>query len=297
MKAKISFLMLSFLFLLSSMGCTGVQTFGGAARSGDTVSLALGRSPELNKEEVGITIVASGGGVTQIPAGDAAIRAFINLYPDPMSRLIVERETGSFADDGYFYSVLMENTVTGADKDFFQTVLILDLPAGLSSGPADIILTDTGGQAIASTTIEVLPGSGSSHLFQIQEGLMPNLGDQLVLAERAPHYAVEFSGTVIPYAVQIELTHDPDQSLGGTGNPYIVNSRGDVKSVNWSADGNSLRVIMISANNALTDNVNFNFFVVGGVQNLQLDAANVKAYDINGDEILTGFNAQLTPYL
>jgi len=277
------------------IGCTGFNSFSTAARPGDTVSLTLGWNPELTKDQLTVTITPSSGSpITYIP-GDPAIRALVNLYPDPLSRLIVERETGGPADDGWFFGVLMENTVTGADKDFSQKLLIMDLPPGMISGPATVSFASTGGEVIPPLTVEILPGSGARHEFRVQEGLQPMLGEQVDLAERAPHYAVSFSGTELPYAIQVDLTHDPDESTGGTGKPYIVSSRGnDIKSASWADDGSKLRVILMPTGAAIADLVNFKFYVAGGLQNLQLAPSGLKAYDINGGEVF-GLVAAITP--
>jgi len=211
------------------------------------------------------------------------------MYPDPLSRLIIERETGTFADDGYLFSVFMENTVTGPDKDFSQKVLMMDLPTNIGDGPATVSFSSTGGETLLSQTVEILPGDPvSRNEFQVQEGLTPMLGEQLDLGERVPHYKVSFTGSPVPHAIQIDLKHDPDQSLGGTGNPYVVSPRGtDIKSALWHDDGNNLRVILMPTGAPITDIVNFKFYVAGGLQNLDIDdpLLSVSAYDIDGGTI------------
>lgn len=281
--------------VVQQIGCTGFNSFSTAARSGDTVSLALGWNPELTKEQLTVTISPSSGGPVVYLPGDPAVRALVNLYPDPLSRLIVERETGTPADDGWLFSVLMENTVTGADKDFSQKLLIIDLPPGLIAGPATVSFASTGGEVISPLTIEILPGTGARHEFQVQEGLQPTLGEQVDLAERAPHYTVSFVGAEVPYAIQVDLTHDPDESAGGVGKPYVVSARGnDIKSASWTDDGSKLRVILMPTGSAIADLVNFKFHVAGGLQNLQLAPGGLKAFDINGGEVF-GVIAAITP--
>jgi hypothetical protein len=269
-------------------GCTGFKSFSSAARGGDTVSLTLGWNPELTRDQLTVTVSPNGGAPVVYPPGDPAVRALVNLYPDPLSRLIVERESGSFSDDGYFYSVLMENEVTGPDKDFSQKLLILDLPTQdgvgnpIQPGPAEISFASTGGETLLPVTVDILPGTGERHLFRVQEGLTPTLADQIDLAERAPHYAVSFSGATLPHAIQVDLTREP-----GVGTPYVVSPRGtDLMSVMWNdVDGSTLRVILLPVNQALSDFVNFKFFVAGGVQNLQAPVGSVKAFDIDGNEL------------
>jgi len=127
------------------------------------------------------------------------------------------------------------------------------------------------------------------------------LGEQVDLAERAPHYTVSFANNQgaaeVPYAIQIDLIHDPDQSIGGIGEPYVVAARGgDMKSASWHGDGSNLRVILMPTGAPITDFVNFKFYVAGGIQNLQEGLGGVKAYDSTGNE-LTGVSALIVPHL
>ena len=298
MKSKITLAGIMLVTFLTT-GCTGFQSFTTAARGGDTVSLTMGWNQDLSKDQLTVTITPSSGGPIVYLPGDPAVRALVNMYPDPLSRLIVERETGDFSDDGFLFSAFMENSITGADKDFSQKLLLLDLPAGIATGSATLSFSSTGGETLSSLAVEILPGTGASHQFQVQEGLTPTLGTQLVLAERAPNYAITFSGSIVPHAIQVDLTHDPDKNNGGVGLPYVVNVRGtDVKTTNWGAsNGTDIRVILMPSGAApLTDLVNFKFYVAGGLQNLQLVPSSVKAFDIDGNEI-SGVSALLTSNL
>lgn len=285
--------------ILFGQGCTGVQTFPLAARAGDTISLAVGWNKKLSRDQLTITITPSSGIPVVYAPGDPAVHALVNLYPDPLSRLIVERETGTSSDAGFFYGSLMENEITHNNKDFSQKLLIMDLPSFLAEGPAIISFSSTGGETIQPITIEVLPGVGSPHNFQIQESYTPFLIGQINLAERAPHMAVAFSGPVIPYAIHAHLTHDPDAQNGGVGTPYVVTPRGnDIKSTYWSDDGSNLQVIVMPSNSTkpMSNFVNFKFAVAGGLQNLQIAPGGIKAYDVNGNEI-TGVTATIKPAL
>ena len=265
-------------------GCTSFSSFSAAGQPGETIALALGWNQNLSRDELTVTITpATGSPVVYLP-GDPAVRALINLYPDPLSRLVIERETGTFADDGYFFSVLMENFVTGQDKDISQKILMMDLPTEIIDGPATVSFSSTGGETLPPQNVTVLPGGPvARHEFQVQEGLQPMLGEQIDLGERVPHYIVTFSGSPVPYAIQIDLTHDADQ-----GSPYVVSPRGtDIKSASWSDDGSNLRVILMPTGAPLTDMVNFKFYIAGGLQNLQLadPLLSVSAFDSSGTSI------------
>ena len=284
---KILALVVTLTQLLAS-GCTGFKSFSAAGQPGETIALAMGWNQSLSKDELTVTITPEFGSPVVYLPGDPAIRALINMYPDPLSRLIIERETGTFADDGYLFSVLMENSVTGPDKDFSQKVLMMDLP-DINVGSATISFSSTGGETLRSQTVEILPGGPvARNEFQIQEDLMPTLGEQLDLGERVPHYVVSFSGSPVPYAIQVDLSHDPAQSVGGVGKPYVVSPRGtDIKSTHWHDDGNNLRIILMPMGAPITDIVNFKFYVAGGVQNLHLTdpVLSVSAFDSSGTSI------------
>ena len=81
------------LFVLS--GCSGKQTFSTAVRAGDTVSHTVGMQTGVSRDNLTITFTPTTGGasISYLP-GDSAIRAVVNLYPDPVSRIIVGGETG-----------------------------------------------------------------------------------------------------------------------------------------------------------------------------------------------------------
>ena len=85
--------LLLILMSLGLGGCVGTQTFTTAARSGETVVLAVGWQKTLARQNMTITITpASGAPVTYLP-GDARVRGVVNLYPDPRSNLVVDDMT------------------------------------------------------------------------------------------------------------------------------------------------------------------------------------------------------------
>lgn len=279
------------LFLLTFLtGCTGIQTFGIAARAGDTVALALGWNQAISRQNLIVTITAADYTPYTYNPGDPAIRAIINNYPDPVSNLVVGTETGqNIAGQETIWGALI-GSVTAGDKDWSQSIVLLDLPLGMALGTATVDVSTTDGLVIAPISIEILAGNGSPHTFSNQEGLTISAG-HLKSLERSAHYTITFLGSAVPHAIQLDLVHDPDANNGGVGRAYVVNPRGDIKNINWSDDGVNLRVIMLPVKNqTLSDLLHFKFYIAGGITGLQTPV--VQAFDINGNEV-TGISANI----
>lgn len=102
--------------------------------------------------------------------------------------------------------------------------------------------------------------------------------------ERVAHFTVGFSGSTIPVAIQLDLSHDPDVDHGGSGRPYVINPRGDIKNVMWSDTGTAMRVLMTPAKmQPLSSFSDYKFYVAGGITNLNI--VDLKAVDINGNDV------------
>lgn len=279
---RVVLLMLPFI-----SGCTGLHTFGHAARSGDTVVMSLGWNLELSRSGIShITITDSAGSGVVLTAEDAAIRSIFNAYPDPVSQLIVNAEKGNPSVMG----MLIEGAVTSGDKEYAESMLMLDLPQGLSSGQAEISISMLDGRVLGPVTVEILPGTGSPANFENQEYLNIS-ATHLRALERAAHYTVGFTGDVVPFGIQVDLVHEPDASVGGAGLPYVINPRGDVKNLSWRGDGTSLRVVLLPARDrAPVDFSHFKFYVAGGLTGLQV--VGVRGFDADGNPI-SGVSAVL----
>jgi hypothetical protein len=283
-----------FLFILATgvlSGCVGTKTFHEVARAGDTVAVAAGWKHHFTRDNITVTITPSSGAPVVLPPNDQAVRAVINLYPDPVSSLLVSAETGqNLTPSAQTYASLVSSNFTKGDKDWWQTTAFIDLPATLPAGIATISISNPQGESVSSE-VEIVSGPGRPNLFQSTTGSLTD--SQLASMERVGHYAVGFTGSVIPFAIQLDLIHDPDLDQGGTGRAYVVNPRGDIKNVAWKNTGVNLRVILTPAKGTALGNMkDFKFYVSGGITGLQV--LNVKAFDINGVPV-TGVTASLTP--
>lgn len=280
------------LALLFLNACSGDKTFNDYARAGDTVAVAAGWKQNFNKENITVTITPSSGSAIIIPPGDPSIRASINLYPDPLSSAIISREIGKdLSTYATFYEGIITANYTKNDKDWYQKVVFVDLPSSLPTGPAQIQISNTEGASVTSQ-VEIIDGIGSPSTFTAQHStnLTPNMLNAL---SRVQHYKISFTGATLPYAVEITLSHDPDEASGGIGRPYAVNPIGYKKDMAWTDDGTSLHAILTPTNSAkpMDDFNDYKFYVAGNIQNLTVSS--VEAYDNDGNPI-TGTSATST---
>jgi hypothetical protein len=259
--------------------------------------MAIGWYPHLEREDLTVTLThaTTGNQVVYLP-GDPAVRAVANLYPDPLARLQVHRETKTTEDPIAFDAWLLETSVTDADKEYSEKFILLDLPQTFSEGIVDIDIQSSTEDVINPLQVEILPGAGSPNTFGNWDGWSLDTV-HLRYMERAPYYTIDFStdGSV-PHAIQIDLAHNPDASSGGVGVPYVVNPRDDLKSASWSDDGTRLRVILMpTAATALADIKHFKFYVTGGLTGLLVSS--VDAYDVDGNPVVEEIGADVTPNL
>jgi hypothetical protein len=264
---------------LGTAGCIGLQTFPPAVRSGDTVALPVGWNTDLSRQTLTVTIAPSAGDPVTYEPGDPRVRAVVRLYPDPLSRLVVGTEIAQgLGVNAHTHGARLAEQITGADREWWQTTVVLDLPPALPPGPAVVTLAGPSGSITSQPLrLEILPGLGGPTAL----GLDPaETAELLTTLERAEHVTVTFSGPTVPYSIHAELLRTP-----GVGTPWVANPRGDLKNVAWSDDGTRLRVVLTPAHGRTpADLSHFRFYVAGGVTGLRV--LSVKAYDITGQPIV-----------
>lgn len=279
-------LLISITLSLGLISCGGMTTFHDYARPGDTVAVAAGWKRNFNKDNITVTITPSVGVPVIIPPGDPAIRASVNLYPDPLSSIIISREIGTnltFLAQAYS---AMVNDTTNQDKDWYQSTVFLNLPASLPVGPALIEITNSQGNT-ASSTVEIIDGAGSPATFTADVLQGPLSPAMLKALSRTSNYIVSFDAPTIPYAIEITLSHTT-----GTGTAFAVNPLGYKKNLAWSDNGTTLKAILTPASDMIIDHMNdYKFYVAGGVTNLAV--VSLQAYDINGN-VVPGVTSSLS---
>jgi hypothetical protein len=278
---------------LSVVGCGGAAPLNSAYRAGDTVTLAAGWRQSFDRSRLTVTVTGSDGVPIVYQPGDPAIRAIINLYPDPLSYLVVGTRTGlnTNYNFGSTYGGMINYNITNYDPDWWQTSVFVDLPSTLPVGTANISLQSDSGESYGPIPVEIVAGQGSPSTFKAL-GLGKMSPAQLQSMERAPKYTVSFSGgSTLAAALQVDLTHDPSSAVGGVGIPFVVNPRGEMKNISWTDDGTHLRVILLTSGDGTSNDPYltsyqwkyFKFYVTGGITNLVVTS--VKAYDSAGNPI------------
>lgn len=274
-------------------GCAGQQTFNHLARSGlsgthgDTVAVAAGWKKSFSKNSITVSITDLAGTQTIYSPGSAEIRAVINMYPDPLSNIVVSRESGmDTSPSASIFASQVSGNYTGGDKDWWQTIVFIDLPNGMALGQADIQISTL--EESMNSKVEIVAGDGSPNPFSAYYpwgASFAMTSDQLTALERSGHYQIDFSGgATVPAAISVEMTHDADVDNGGVGRTFVVNPTGEVKNIHWTDDGFTAKAIIMPASSAgLSSLTDFKFYVGGGVGNLLVSS--VQAYDVNGDPI------------
>lgn len=275
----------AFLFILMIgflSGCVGAKTFHEVARAGDTVALAAGWKKNFSRDNITVTITPSTGVPVIYGPGNPAVRAVVNLYPDPVSSIVVSTETGQdLTPFAQTYGSVIGSTYSNGDKDWWQTTVFIDLPTALPVGPATVAISGPAGES-ASSIVDIVSGTGTSNSFLTDVG--PLNQNQIESLERVNHYTISFTGSTVPFAIQVDFSHSPDVDHGGSGRAHVINPRGDIKNVTWSDTGASMRVIVAPANGkVLSSMTDYKFYVAGGITNLNI--VSVKAVDINGNPV------------
>ena len=276
---------------LSIIGCAGTRTFNEYARAGDTVAIPAGWMQHLSPDNITVTITPSSGVPIIYPPNDPSVKAIVNMPIDPLSSMVVSRETGiEHTPNARTYSSVIQYNYTSFDKDWWQTVVFLDLPLSLPLGRARIDVDNTDGEH-SFMTLEIIDGVGKPHTFSAQSlGPMTDVQRQSLL--RVDHYTINFSGSVVPRSIQVDLSHDADVDNGGVGRVHVVNPIGYVKNAAWSDDGFTTRVLLTPAReSSIQEFSDYKFYVAGGVENLAV--AQLRAFDDAGMP-LNGVSASIT---
>jgi hypothetical protein len=278
---KVETLFISLVIFASAAlgGCTSMSVLPRTARAGDSILVPIGRAKNVTRQNMTVTITPATGSAIKYAPEHPAIRAVINLYPDPVSRLIVGTETGQgLGTNSSDYGTTINRQITNQDKDWWQTLVYLDLPPTLAPGLAAINISGPEGSATSEgTMVEIVAGKGSpANLFDGSAINSQENAQMLRSLERAEHRIVAFQGSVVPHSIQVDMSHSAE-----IGKPWIVNPRGDIKNVVWSDTGSSLRVLLTPTHGETLQNIaEFKFYVAGGLANLQITG--LKAYDVGG---------------
>jgi hypothetical protein len=245
----------------------------------------------FSPDNITVTITPSSGAQIVYPPDDPAVKGIVNMPIDPLSSMVVSRETGvDQTPNARTYSGVIQSNYTNFDKDWWQTIVFLDLPQSLPLGRARIDVENADGE-YSFATVEIIDGVGKPHTFSAQSlGPMTNVQRQSLL--RVDHYTINFSGTVVPNSIQIDISHDADMNNGGVGIAHVVNPIGYIKNTAWTDDGYITRVLLTPANESSIEKLtDYKFYIAGGLENLAV--TQLRAFDSAGTP-LSGVSASIT---
>ncbi len=266
----------SLIALIFQYGCAGLQPLPTAARSGDTIALAIGFYSGLETSEVTATLIMEddGSSVDLTPG----IRSVFNVYADPTS------EAGS-------YSLYKDIGWPAA------TMLVLDLPEQLDPGNATIEIDPNRPPAIPDQTIEILPDTGAPHAFESwYANMFPALEIDISSMESLDHgiITVNAPGTTSIAAAQFEIDFD-DMAVDGDELKAVALPK-DIfdqstsilfyPNITWAHDGDRLRVQVLCPNSTIPQGY-FRIHVLypPGTPDPMLTLIDTKAWADDGSEI------------
>ena len=178
----------------------------------------------------------------------------------------------------------------------------------MAAGDATILIQTPPGpdQETFTAAVNIVSGMGKAHDFTAITDLthipFDMVDEHMQALERVNHSTVSFTGSTLPYAIQLDLTHDPDKDSGGAldAEAYVANPVGHIKSISWTDDGINTRVILMPNREIdITDFKDFKIYLAGIsgwsiVDTTPLDpVGNVQAFDINGavvDEVIASIH-------
>lgn len=289
---RVKTLLAGIIFGIVLSACTGLKTFPNRVGVGETAVVAAGWKHRFSVNNITVTITPDSGPVVVYSPNDPAIRGIVNLYPDPVSSLIVSPKVDfDLTSSARTYNYQIGLNSTGFDSDWWETTVYFDLPDTIATGPAVVTITTPEGESVTSEIMVVSSVSDTQDVFDTQE-VGPLIPEQIASLGRVDNYVVDFIGSTVPYAIQLTVTHF-------TPFMHVINPRGDIKNVTWSTNGDITNIIIMPANGQTMARVSdFKIYLVAdfGIPELvTLDVQSIEAFDIDGNDITvsSGIGASL----
>ena len=235
---------------LLGTGCTALKTFPQAARAGETITLAVGSPDGMTRANTTATFTSD---IDGIPVDITAnIRSIFKLYADKASSIYQQFSPTT-------------NIVSTSGHEPWVTIVALDLPTGLMTGPGKVQFNTTAtyptiGSHINSLAIalEILPGTGTPSIFTYELGVGATIDGNLADLEAQTHAVVgpQFPSPSCPcpdYGA-IEIKMSMPNSLGTALEPSRVRvltddmtmETGSSRGISYGLNGQDLTVIITS---------------------------------------------------
>lgn len=289
---------LALCILTAFTGCTAINTFPTIARPGDTVSLMIGGSENVRKNNVSASFTDANGQVWDLQTL-GLVRSVFDLRSDAQAYgLHYTDHTARWFS--WFYG-----------HEPLQTILVTDLPTGVSPGKGTISISlnnigdnSSGAGNTFKVNMEIIPGTGKKDLFDHLNAAAGGVQQvDFTKLEAAPYAKVTFPVTSITGSPLIgaasflidfnELVVNPNDL-----NIYVPEStvRGSTldpgafgktqRMVYWHQDGQKLFVDIIAPQGI--DPLYLQFFIIhprglNGSPAFSIISADV--YDTNGSSM------------
>ena len=243
-----------FAALVAINGCVALQPFPNAARSGDTITLAVGSADGMTADNTTVEFYSNASPSNAIPI--PVIRSIFKVNPDKTSTAwIVDTHT------------IAERSSHGP----WLSVIVVDLPA-LPDGDGFIRVT-TNGEVVyprfAATPngtdipITILPGTGNANPLDYAAIQGATLAGDLSALEAMPQVIIQPAvlpdGTatdVIYGAIEMNLTmpiitlEDPPATVLDEGIAVVLDDQPqnvfNQTQLLWDRDGDNMRIMLIS---------------------------------------------------
>lgn len=306
------YILSSILIIFLLQGCVAVQTFPTAARSGETITIAIGSQDGLTKDNIQLLFY---------PQGDTApvdltsnIRSVIKIFPDKTSR--------AWVDDN---ATQVMNVFIGHGA--WQNILVIDLPS-LPTGLGHFHVSFEPGVIIPNPDaiqnaegidigIDILPGSSDNNAFDYM--MTPGyqvVGDlsrlepkpQVVLRyDFSPGYYNFESGASLSaaeYKIQVPIQSDVS-TLTAEDIVVVYDERPDYGNkqiqTSWSSEGDIVTVNVVKPSNLILHEATIRFSILIDYSHNDhlIDTTGTpvllshRLFDGNGDEITPHYTPEV----
>ena len=237
--------------LLAVSGCVSLQPFPNAARSGDTITLAVGSADGMTAENTTVDFYSNASPSNPI---SVPVRSVLKIYPDKTSAAWLNDTppVSRRSSHGAWLSVIVVDLPSLPDGDGFMRVT-----SGVDVVYPNLAATPDG----LDIPITILPGTGSANPFNFAAIDGDNQDSDLSKLDPMPQAiirpAVPPEGTATTYsygAIEMSLTvdindfaGDPalDQDIAVVLDDQPQNTFNQTQLI-WKRDGDNMKIMLIS---------------------------------------------------
>ena len=275
-----------FFFIFFLQGCVATQSFPTVARSGDTITLAVGSPDGMTKSNTTAQFVSDvDSSITPL-----SIRSIIRIRPDNTS------EAALFDD-----VLNAEDYYTGHSQ--WLSVVVIDLPEGLTVGTGHIDINSSASYGSLSVgindipiSIEIIDGVGQRNEFTYNNNFRGVGPGDLTALEPLPQAVIRppfIQSTVLLAAAEIKvnvpLGSVPTRGIRVVNDDFYTKNYQDQVQMNWSREGDEITVNFISPKGTM-ELKQLRFSIVPRPGNdfasgIDPNVVSVKLYDGNADVI------------